>query len=188
MEVVRCEITHCHGTIYAFLLFQGKAVMWRNFQLKIFGWLILCRFFWLLCLKLKMQQVREQSASWYSVCCCDQERSSVQVFGHLVLLSEGESPSDEAMWMQKRQEISKALTNPFLKLLRHECLLLPRADGPHLILKSWAQLDHPGRLSIPDEMWQWKTWHELMSKCLLRSQVHPGVPLANLYQSPGWVV
>ena len=35
MEVVRCEITHCHGRVYAFLLFQGKVVTWRNLQLKI---------------------------------------------------------------------------------------------------------------------------------------------------------
>lgn len=49
-------------------------------------------------------------------------------------------------------------------------------------------LDHLGQLLIPDELWQWKTRHELMSTCLPRSQVDPAVPLANCYQSPIRVV
>lgn len=136
--------------------------------------------------------------------------SSVLVFRRLVLLNEGESSSEECMWMKKRQKIRKMLTNQFSKLLRHQCWLLAMGDRAPPYFKeliSWVvsavlgsiitapevrcryicpRYKPPRAFSIPDEQWWWKTWHELMFNCLLRSQVDPVVSVMNCYQSPGW--
>lgn len=146
---------------------------------------------------------------WNWKCSRFKNRRSVLRFRHLVLLNKEDSLTWTHVDAVKVENFPNAHESVF-EVTWHQCLWLEmgyRSPSYFRELIFWVvsgvlgsittapavsyryicpRYKPPRAFSIPDRLWWWKTWHELMFNSLLRSRTDPVIPVMNCCQSPGW--